>query len=500
MKNASRLPVIIVILIAPFAVLAFFAVRTLAVEYEALNARRAALLDERLTATAQLISLRLEQLGTEDLSSAREALISIGQGSIDDLSLNNGELTLVFKDGLRIFPPYSTMMVGQPAADLNATETHAKALLLRLSNSPFRSVAALAETSERQYMLLRCSHGPENLMVCVAIRAADVMAILRSALGVAARDIALQVFLVDPKGRRVGAVNRDPQGTVARPLSGILNGWRLEAFELGGLDTGLSRSIAEFSITAFIIMAWGFATWSLYRAATIESTEVTRRATIIAQLSHELRTPLTSLRLYLDLLDRKADDPGAVKNYAQVLNVEVSRLEKLSENAIEAGRGSMAKPQREEGIPDAALGNIIDSYRPLLTEVDCEPVLALGATVLCRYDRSGFERVAVNLLDNARKYAGGIVEIHSSISGSRLRLSVRDHGPGMSEALRRRAFEPMTRGENLSAPGYGLGLWAVKSLAEQNGGTAIAENANPGTRFIVEIEAEILKSAIPTSA
>jgi signal transduction histidine kinase len=105
------------------------------------------------------------------------------------------------------------------------------------------------------------------------------------------------------------------------------------------------------------------------------------------------------------------------------------------------------------------------------------------------FDRHSFERIAVNLLDNARKYApGSAVEISTALRGDSLNLEVRDYGPGVPPNQQRRIFQPLVRGQNTGASGFGLGLATVRQLALQNGGDAWVEDACPGARFCVEMK------------
>jgi signal transduction histidine kinase len=58
-----------------------------------------------------------------------------------------------------------------------------------------------------------------------------------------------------------------------------------------------------------------------------------------------------------------------------------------------------------------------------------------------------------------------------------VRISVRDHGVGISEEMRDRLFDPFF---STKAEGLGMGLAIVRSIVEAHGGTITAENANDG--------------------
>ena len=97
------------------------------------------------------------------------------------------------------------------------------------------------------------------------------------------------------------------------------------------------------------------------------------------------------------------------------------------------------------------------------------------------------ELAAINLIDNAFKYAkeGGSVEVSVGAAESAVTIRVRDHGPGIEPDDRERIFERFVRGKNASerqVRGSGIGLALVKHIAESHGGSVTVESAPPGEK------------------
>jgi two-component system sensor histidine kinase CreC len=93
-----------------------------------------------------------------------------------------------------------------------------------------------------------------------------------------------------------------------------------------------------------------------------------------------------------------------------------------------------------------------------------------------------------NLLDNAIDFspAGGTIEIDIDADAAKLRLSVRDHGPGAPDFALAHIFE---RFYSLPRPatgqkGTGLGLAFVREVAKIHGGTASFANASEGGAMV----------------
>src|SRR5439155_2829144 len=113
-------------------------------------------------------------------------------------------------------------------------------------------------------------------------------------------------------------------------------------------------------------------------------------------------------------------------------------------------------------------------------DVDVPGELAVLAT------RDGLDHVVQNLIDNAVKYgAGSPVTVHAERVANRVRLSVRDAGPGIPNGHEERVFERFYRldaGRSRDRGGSGLGLAIVRSQVEAMGGRVWVEHADPGAR------------------
>jgi signal transduction histidine kinase len=98
--------------------------------------------------------------------------------------------------------------------------------------------------------------------------------------------------------------------------------------------------------------------------------------------------------------------------------------------------------------------------------------VAQGDTVSLQGNERLIRRALRNLLENARRYGGGEVELQVQRKGGRVELRVCDRGPGVPEAYRERIFEPFFRlpGHAEKAGGVGLGLALVRQIAERHGG------------------------------
>jgi signal transduction histidine kinase len=97
-------------------------------------------------------------------------------------------------------------------------------------------------------------------------------------------------------------------------------------------------------------------------------------------------------------------------------------------------------------------------------------------------------RALAPLVDNARRHARTGVVLEVAGDDGRVRVAVRDDGPGLDPALGERAFDPGVRGDAEPGDGAGLGLPLARRLARSCGGDVLA-GPGPGGCFVLELPA-----------
>jgi two-component system OmpR family sensor kinase len=131
---------------------------------------------------------------------------------------------------------------------------------------------------------------------------------------------------------------------------------------------------------------------------------------------------------------------------------------------------------------DAA--RVVEPERPI--ELSVEPVTVTG-------DEARLRQVLDNLFANARSHtpAGTRVSVELQRVEGQAKLSVADHGPGLTEEQAARVFERFYRADTSRARasgGVGLGLSIVAAVTEAHGGTASAEpTPGGGATFVITL-------------
>lgn len=224
-----------------------------------------------------------------------------------------------------------------------------------------------------------------------------------------------------------------------------------------------------------------------------------RRGAFVSAVTHELRTPLTTFRLYSDLLaGDMVPDEHERRRCLDTLRTEADRLSHLVENVLAYAQLERTKPAHVERVGVASL---LAAARGRLAGRASEATLELveeheptALTLSVRADPQAVERILFNLVDNAAKYAAAAsdrrLHLEARQADHAVEITVRDHGPGVPDELRRRMFTPFAKSAEeaaRTAPGVGLGLALCRQLARQLGGELTCAPGNDGARFVLRL-------------
>ncbi|MER2583297.1 MAG: ATP-binding protein [Candidatus Competibacter sp.] len=194
------------------------------------------------------------------------------------------------------------------------------------------------------------------------------------------------------------------------------------------------------------------------------------RNRILAAISHDLKTPITRLRLRTELLD---DAPLKEK-----FLLDLDDMQRMAQASLDFLRGG----EDSEPIAPMDLNALLESLQEDAEDVGHAVSISGAASQPLRCRPLALKRCLTNLVDNALKY-GQSAEIAVADTATRLRLIVRDHGPGIPAAELERVFEPFYRLEgsrSRDTGGTGLGLSIARNIARAHGGELSLRNHPQG--------------------
>jgi signal transduction histidine kinase len=230
---------------------------------------------------------------------------------------------------------------------------------------------------------------------------------------------------------------------------------------------------------------------------------VERDARFASDVSHELRSPLTTLAASAEVLQSRRDElPEKAAAAVDLIVADVGRFQNLVEDLLEISRfdAGAVRLNREELLvaefvrQAVSVSSVPDAY------VSVDP---RAEDLVIQGDKRRLARVVANLLENARYYGGGRVDVTVEPSQPEgedvadVQIAVEDHGPGVPVEERVLIFERFARGGSAgrrgTSEGAGLGLALVDEHVRMHGGRVWVDDrrdGEEGARFVIELPAE----------
>jgi signal transduction histidine kinase len=214
-------------------------------------------------------------------------------------------------------------------------------------------------------------------------------------------------------------------------------------------------------------------------------------------IAHDLQTPITRLSQRAEMALQNPEDTDQMANALRMCLEEAQHIDGIIKTTVEITRAeNRIIPGRLEIRNLAELASdLVDLYT--YAEPDGKRRITIEdpgeeLPVLIRPD--GIRQILANLLDNAIKFSPDSAPIRVELrrQDDRVRLSVIDGGPGISNEDLPHIWERMYRGDkSRSVPGSGLGLSLVKALAEAHGGRIeVSSSVGSGSRFTLILPLE----------
>ncbi len=214
-------------------------------------------------------------------------------------------------------------------------------------------------------------------------------------------------------------------------------------------------------------------------------------------MSHELRSPLTTLAASLEVLEAEQDHlPPRSRQALALLGDDLRRFQRMVSDLLEMSRVDAGSSDvfLEEVDVSELVQRSVDAGARSLDGQAAAPSVRIDPAVRGRHvgvDKRRFERVMVNLMENAAHYGGGAREIGvAPLGDEQVEVTVDDAGPGIDPAERTKVFERFYRGSASgrrgTGTGSGLGLALVaEHMRLMDGGVYVETSPQGGARLVL---------------
>ena len=259
--------------------------------------------------------------------------------------------------------------------------------------------------------------------------------------------------------------------------------YKLKAFTgriaVGDLDTPLtmvkSNAFGKF-IESFDIMR------EELKAARERENELKRKEReILASLSHDIKTPLAGIRIICDILSVKATD-SYVLDKVDTISQKTNEIDMLVSDLLAASLDDMGELTVECSDESSQV------LRELVIASDPKELVTQGEIPEClvSIDKKRMLQIISNVIGNSYKYADTPIEISYCVSEDYLRMTISDHGSGVSADELPLITNKFFRGSGAKDKnGSGLGLYIASELMGRMKGELICSSRGEGLTVVL---------------
>ncbi len=185
-----------------------------------------------------------------------------------------------------------------------------------------------------------------------------------------------------------------------------------------------------------------------------------------AGVAHELRNPLTSIKVFIDVLPDKINNPEFVEELMKIVPMEINRLNSLVSTLLDYAKPKASNPQTN------VLKDVLSETVILLKQKLNEKKIIIkedGTDIKLWSDKSQLKQIMINILLNSIEAIenNGTISITGSIENETALITIADNGCGISQDVLSKVFDPFFTSKKY---GYGIGLSITHQLIKENKG------------------------------
>jgi two-component system, OmpR family, sensor histidine kinase KdpD len=256
------------------------------------------------------------------------------------------------------------------------------------------------------------------------------------------------------------------------------------------LDFTLRQAVEAFALQLALVLEKEHFIQAVSQAEVMDRSERLRR-NLLDSVSHELKTPLAIIRASIEGMEAAAANPYVVE-----IDTATKRLQRLVDGLLQMTRleSQVVEPQMEwcdvNELVEGAIKTAGDVLKNHLISIDLASDIPLIKT-----DHALLHQALANILHNAGVYTPqhAAIELTVRHAEQKLRLTIRDHGPGLPPGEESHVFGKFYRAAGAPAGGTGLGLSIARGFVQALGGDiAVWNHPLGGAVFEILLKAEFM--------
>lgn len=217
------------------------------------------------------------------------------------------------------------------------------------------------------------------------------------------------------------------------------------------------------------------------------------RREFVSNVSHEIRTPLTVIKGSAEILQQEMPNDPESARFLNIINKHTERLTSLINDLLLLSRIEQDSNEldKEPTLLTTVINTAVNALEPKIEEKHIQITIDCPDDLTVNVNSGLISQALINLIENAMKYSdeASRVEITAYVVGCFVRISVRDHGPGIDRKHFERLFERFYRVDEARSRkigGTGLGLAIVKHIVRAyNGNVDVESDVGIGSTFTI---------------
>lgn len=213
-----------------------------------------------------------------------------------------------------------------------------------------------------------------------------------------------------------------------------------------------------------------------------QNEKLTTLGMLAAEIAHEIRNPLTVIKLLFESLELQFEPNDDRQTDVAVIGEKINHLEAIVSRVLDFGRNGQNMHTR------CNLNDLIEDTLHLVrlklhqqkVKITYQPI---AQPLFAEVNKGQIQQVMLNLILNATQVMpeGGHIEISTEGDHDQAICIIRDHGPGIEEAIQSQIFESFLTNR---PGGTGLGLSISKRiLRDHHGDIELVESSSKGSTF-----------------
>lgn len=260
--------------------------------------------------------------------------------------------------------------------------------------------------------------------------------------------------------------------------------------------TIFKRIFSALSISAFLILAVIGCLFYLLEIIKKQKQLAEVKNDLISNITHEFKTPIATIGVALESIKNfnVIDNKEKTKSYLDMSDVQLTKLNIMVEKLLETATldsGSLDLNKEEVNI-SLMLNTLVNKHK-LQTEIKTINLNLPSESIIARVDIFHFENAINNILDNAIKYGGDVINVKVSQNKTTLNISISDSGNSLKKVNKDKIFEKFYRvpkGNTHDIKGFGIGLYYAKKIVEKHNGSIDLDLTKNITNFKISLPNE----------